>query len=397
MTKEDLKILIEQEESDRVECTRPTRDTDKYREAICAFSNDVAGRGLPGYLIVGFDEKDPDFRLPITDELLQQFSSYRSDGAILPLPVLNVSKVPHPNGGGDVLVVEVQPHDLPPVRYKGRVHIRVGPRKDTASESEERILLERRTSNFPTFDATPCPEGDLSRLDLTTFQQTYRPAAVDREVIEENHRSIKDQLAALRFYSAKRDCPTNAGMMVFGDDPLDIFPGAKVQFVQFDGEELADEPIAEKVFTGNLLTLLSSLEAFLEGRFTQKPIAVSSLREQAVYDWHPDAVRELLMNAVLHRDYQSTSPVRLYQFTNRFEIQSPGGLYGDASRENFPRVNAYRNPILAEVMKTLGYINHFGRGIARARKVCQDNGSPEPEFQIEAHHFLSIIYKHPHR
>ena len=95
---------------------------------------------------------------------------------ILPLPVLNVSKVPHPDGGGDVLVVEVRPHDMPPVRYKGRVHIRVGPRKDTASETEERVLMERRTANFPTFDATPCPEGDLKRLDLETFRQTYRPA-----------------------------------------------------------------------------------------------------------------------------------------------------------------------------------------------------------------------------
>ncbi len=94
----------------------------------------MAGEGGSCYLLIGIDEKDSAFRLAVTDELLQQFASYRSDGQILPLPVLNVSKVPHPNGGGDVLVVEGRPHDMPPVRYKGRVHIRVGPRKDTASE-----------------------------------------------------------------------------------------------------------------------------------------------------------------------------------------------------------------------------------------------------------------------
>ncbi len=65
------------------------------------------------------------------------------------------------------------------------------------------------------------------------------------------------------------------------------------------------------------------------------------------------------MNAVLHRDYQSTSPIRYYQFSDRIEIQSPGGLYGDASPENFPRVNAYRNPIIAEAMHVLGYVNRF--------------------------------------
>lgn len=397
MNPEILQSLIASGEIDRVEMTRSTTNVDKFREAICSFSNDMAGKGEPGYLLIGIDERDPAFRLPITDELLQQFAAYRSDGQILPLPVLSVSKVPHPDGGGDVLVVEVRPHDMPPVRYKGRVHIRVGPRKDTASETEERVLMERRAAKFPTFDATPCPEGDLKRLDLETFRQTYRPQAVAEEVIAANHRDTKEQLAALRFYSLKRDCPTNAGMLVFAFDPLDLFPGAKVQFVLYDGQELADQVIAEKTFTGNLIMVLSEMDSFLKGRFTQKPVVVSALREQAVFDFPPEAIRELLMNAILHRDYQSTSPVRFYQFSDRIEIQNPGGLYGDASPQNFPRVNTYRNPIIAEAMHVLGYVNRFGRGVARARRALEENGSSEPTFQFESHHFLSIIPKHPQR
>ena len=397
MNPEILKSLIASGEIDRVEMTRSTTNVDKFREAICSFSNDMAGKGEPGYLLIGIDERDAAVRLLITNELLQQFAAYRSDGQILPLPVLNVSKVPHPNGGGDVLVVEVRPHDMPPVRYKGRVHIRVGPRKDTASETEERVLMERRAANFPTFDATPCPEGDLKRLDMETFRQTYRPQAIAEEVIAANHRDTKEQLAALRFFSLKRDCPTNAGMLVFAFDPLDLFPGAKVQFVQYDGPELADEVVAEKTFTGSLITVLSEMDSFLKGRFTQKPVVVSALREQAVFDFPPEAIRELLMNAILHRDYQSTSPVRFYQFSDRIEIQNPGGLYGDASPQNFPRVNTYRNPIIAEAMHVLGYVNRFGRGVARARRAMEENGSSELIFQFEAHHFLSIIPKHPQR
>lgn len=397
MNPETLQILIASGEIDRVEMTRSTTNVDKFREAICSFSNDMAGKGEPGYLLIGVDERDAQYRLPITDDLLQQFASYRSDGQILPLPVLNVSKVSHPTGGGDVLVVEVRPHDMPPVRYKGRVHIRVGPRTDTASEAEERVLMERRAVNFPTFDATPCPEGDLKRMDLETFRQTYRPHAVAEEVIAANHRDTKEQLAALRFYSLKRACPTNAGMLVFAFDPLDLFPGAKVQFVQFDGPELADDVLAEKTFTGSLITVLSEMDSFLRGRFTQKPVAVSALREQAVFDFPPEAIRELLMNAILHRDYQSTSPVRFYQFNDRIEIQNPGGLYGDASPQNFPSMNTYRNPIIAEAMHVLGYVNRFGRGVARAKRALGENGSSDPTFQFEVHHFLSIIPKHPQR
>lgn len=328
MTPDSLKLLIDAGEADRVERTRSTTDTNKFREAICAFSNDLPGYGKPGYLLIGVEDAGAPSGLAVTDGLLKQFASYRDDGQILPQPVVNVSSLAHPEGGGEVIVVEVFPHPLPPVRFKGRTHIRVGPRKGTASEAEERVLMERRSSNFPTFDVTPCPEGHIERFDLETFRQVYRPAAVAPEVIEENHRSLEEQLAALRFYSLKRTCPTNAGMLVFAIDPLDLFPGAKLQFVQFDGLDLADEVISEKVFTGNLITLLAELDIFLKGRFTQKPVPISDLREQLIYDFPPEAVRELLMNAIAHRDYQSTSPIRLYQFADRIEIQNPVASMG---------------------------------------------------------------------
>ena len=93
----------------------------------------------------------------------------------------------------------------------------------------------------------------------------------------------------------------------------------------------------------------------------------------------------------------AVSPTRFYQFSDRIEIQNPGGLYGEASPENFPRVNAYRNPIVAEAMHVLGYVNRFGRGIARAQRFMNENGSPEPCFEFQVNHFLAIIPKHTQR
>jgi ATP-dependent DNA helicase RecG len=107
MTPEELKQLINSGEADRLELTRAAQDTEKFREAICLFSNDMAGRGLPGYLLIGIDEKDPTHRLPVTTEMLERLVALRSDGAIMPLPVMNVSRAPHPDGGGEVIVVEV--------------------------------------------------------------------------------------------------------------------------------------------------------------------------------------------------------------------------------------------------------------------------------------------------
>ena len=85
-----------------------------------------------------------------------------------------------------------------------------------------------------------------------------------------------------------------------------------------------------------------------------------------------------------------------YFFSDRIEIQNPGGLYG-LSQENFPSLNDYRNPILAEAMKPLGYVNRYGYGIRLAQRSMEQNGSPPVEFTPAKHDFLAILKKHPQR
>jgi ATP-dependent DNA helicase RecG len=97
------------------------------------------------------------------------------------------------------------------------------------------------------------------------------------------------------------------------------------------------------------------------------------------------------MNAVMHRDYASTAPLRITWFEDRLEIQSPGGLYGEASVTNFPRQTSYRNPVIAEAMKTLGYVNRYGRGVLRAQDALTRNGSPPAEFTFDPGFVLSTI------
>lgn len=125
-----------------------------------------------------------------------------------------------------------------------------------------------------------------------------------------------------------------------------------------------------------------------------RPVAVSALREKSRTPYPVWAVRELLMNAVMHRDYESNSPVRFYWFSDRIEIQNPGGLYGEATPENFPNQNAYRNPKIAEALKVLGYVNRFGRGIARVQAGLQENGNPPATFDIsQPTFFLATVHE----
>lgn len=95
------------------------------------------------------------------------------------------------------------------------------------------------------------------------------------------------------------------------------------------------------------------------------------------------------MNAIMHRDYEANAPVRFYWFRDRIEIQNPGGLYG-AAAYGFREQNDYRNPVLAEAMKVLGYVNRYGRGVIRAERELADNGNPKPDFDFSSPAFAAV-------
>ncbi|MCY4076532.1 MAG: putative DNA binding domain-containing protein [Acidobacteria bacterium] len=389
LTADALRALIANHESDRVELTVSTTNTDKFGEAICAFANDFPNHRQPGYLVVGVEDDGTVRGGTVTDALLRNLGALRSNVNIEPLPAMTVQK--HALPEGEVAVVEVLPSDLPPVRYKGRVWIRVGPSRRGANQQEERILIEKRTGLQRTFDARPCGGCTLDDLVADLFLVTYLPAAVDREVIAENERSVAEQMASLRFYELAADCPTHAGALLFAREPLRWVPGAWIQFVRWAGTTMADEPVLAHRLSGDLITVLRELQALVALPAQPHPVADSALRERTATEYPPAAIRELLLNAIMHRSYESNAPVRFHWYEDRLEIQNPGGLYGMASRENFPRQTDYRNPVLSEAMATLGYVNAFGRGVLRAQEALRRNGNPPAEFTFETSHVLATL------
>ena len=234
LTTDQLRSLMADFESDRVEKTVSTKNTDKFGEAICAFANDFPGHRRPGFLLVGVDDNGQSSGLVVTDKLLRTLGELRSNVNIEPLPAMTVQKY---------------------------------------------------TLN-----------GDDAFAPLPT--QSY-------------------------------------------------------------------------------------------------PVAESMLRERTETDYPPVAIRELLLNAIMHRSYESNAPVRFYWYDDRIEIQNPGGLYGMASPENFHGQTDYRNPVIAEAMATLGYVNAFGRGVIRAQEALRKNGNPTAEFAFEPSHVLVTIRRKP--
>lgn len=203
ISKLELRQILLGMEQDRIEKTVSVNDQEKFGEAICSFANDLANHGLPGYLVVGAHDNGVIAGLTITEQNLQTLLSFRTDGRIVPPPSLTVSKFEYPEG--ELAVVEVQPHFLPPVRFKGRVCVRAGIRRGYASEADERLLVEKRTSFARTFDVLPCKGSGIDDISVELFKLRYLPSAIDPDTLAENGRALKDQLASLKFYDNEND------------------------------------------------------------------------------------------------------------------------------------------------------------------------------------------------
>lgn len=372
LSKQKIKSYLSDLESDRVERTISTHNTDKFCEAVCAFANDIANHIKPGYLIIGAKDNGELSGLKVTDELLLNLSSIRSNGNVLPQPAIVVQKFSFDEG--DLAVVEVQPSVLTPVRYKGKIWIRIGPRKAIANESEEKILIEKRISQAGTFDALPCLDATLEDIKTDIFASFYLPKVIDKDVLKSEKRTIEHQMASLRFYDLRYNCPTYAAIILFGKNPEYFLPGAYTQYVKFDGNSMASDIGNQYKFTGNLCELLPKLDSFIDASIIVRiPVPVSVLREENVLNYPYWAIRELLMNAIMHRNYQTNSPAKFYEYNTHLLIENPGNLYGNARPENFPNVSDYRNPVVAEAMKVLGYVNRFNRGIMRVEQDLMEN------------------------
>lgn len=392
LTEAELRTILSDIESDRVERTMSLGNFDKFAEAVCAFANDLADHRAPGYLMLGVGDAGRVHGVTITDQLLQNLAALRSDGNIQPLPALTVQKFSLAEG--DVAVVEVQPSTLPPVRYKGRVYVRVGPRRGIANEQEERLLSERRTSFARTFDASPLREATLDDLSLPLFA-AYREQVIAPDVVAANHRTMPEQLASLRFFDLKFAAPTVAGVLLFARHPRSFLPGAYVQYLRLAGTRLTDPVLDQAEITGDLLSQLRELDIRLRTVITTTLEPVSSLREKSVSSYAETALRELLLNAVMHRDYASNTPMRFYCYSDRIEIQNPGGLYGEVTISTLMQRNSYRNPVIAEAMKNLGYVNRFGYGIQRAQRALHENDQPPAEFNADQAVFSVVVHARP--
>lgn len=394
-TDAELEALLDDTESDRAERKESWSGDvpERASQAICAFANDLPNHQKPGVLFIGAKDNGQLVGLPITDQLLLTLADLRSNGNILPPPTIIVEK--RTIKGAQLAVVTAMPADAPPVRFKGRTWIRVGPRRGIATAQEERILNEKRRHRDIPFDVCPLPSCSLAELSRTAFEGEYLPNAYAPDILEANDRTYAQWLAACRMIStAEEPTPTVLGVLTIGNSPRTWLPCAYIQFLRIQGTAWGDPIADEESIEGTLPTMLRQLDEKLKAHLSVAVDITSRATEQRTSPYPLPALQQLTRNAIMHRTYENTNaPVRAYWFDDRIEIHSPGGPFGIVTAENFgqPGVADYRNPHIAEAMKVLGYVQRFGVGIATAQRELAKNGNPPAEFIVEPNSVLVTV------
>lgn len=395
----ELTALLDDLESDRVERKKAWKGDapEKARQAVCAFANDLPNHGQPGIVFIGANDDGSAANIAVTDQLLQTLSDIKTDGKTVPPPTLTVER--RVLKDAPMAIVTVWPADAPPVRYEGRIWIRIGPRRGLASAQDERILNEKRRYRDLHFEAHPIAASSLSDLSRAIFEQEYLPNAVAADVLAANERSFEQRLASCGMVvSADEPTPTVLGQLVLGISPRTWIPGSYIQFLRIHGTTLGDPIADEAEIDGTIGSMLRRLDEKLNAHLTTRVDFTSQDREVRRSPYPMVALQQLARNAVLHRTYEGTNaPVKLYWFDDRIEIINSGGPYGSMTKQNFgkPGFSDYRNPQLAAAFKVLGYAQRFGAGITLARQALEKNGNPPPEFEIEQNFVMVIVRRAP--
>lgn len=248
-----------------------------------------------------------------------------------------------------------------------------------------RLLIERGELNF---EAEIVRGAGLDDIDwvkakaYTTSLSGMADSAV--EVVLLKRGCLASQNGQLR--------PTNAGILLFGKDPQLYIRGAEITAVRFAGETMSDTFTRQDII-GTLPDQIRQTETFLVDHLRKGVQLQHTMQRHEHFEYPLEAARELVVNAVTHRDYSiNGSGIQLFLFSNRMEVNSPGGLPGPVTIANIRDERFSRNPAVVQVLSDMGFIERLGYGVDRVIELMRQQKLRAPEFEERAGGFRVVLY-----
>ncbi len=371
---------IDLQESETVEFKRQW--TDRALEDLAAFANT---RG--GTLLVGIREDGEIVGAKADDREIQRIANLIAAHLGI-TPSIRVVEM----GGRPVLEIRVEPA-AGLVPYGGRYLRRVGTtNRDFAPDELARHLLERSGRSW---DGLP-GEWTPSEMDPEAFAHFARLARARLPHLDpENPEQALQNLGLLSDGRL-----TNAGVLLFGKRPQRLFPQAQVRIGIFRGTQILDSHDFQGTLWEQLEGAMARFRQVLKVSFEIKveEATLEGLQRKEVWEYPLEALREALINALIHRDYTIPADIQIKIHEDRLEIWNAGELPPFLRLDDLrgPHRSVLRNPLIAQAFYFAGLIERWGTGTTRIIELCRRQGLPEPEFQHQQGGFLVTFAKDPY-
>jgi ATP-dependent DNA helicase RecG len=247
-----------------------------------------------------------------------------------------------------------------------------------------RLMLERGELNYETNAAPNTTLEDLDWGKVLAYMATLRIPAQDAKI------TLYKRGCLLK--TGTTYTPTNAGILLFGKSPKTIVHSAEITAVRFAGTTMSDT-FSRQDISGTLPDQIRRAETFLVDHLRRGVKLKGSMARQEAFEYPMEAAREIVVNAVAHRDYSiSGDNIRLLLFKDRMEVHSPGNLPGPVTVDNIKDERFSRNPIIVQVLADMGFIERLGYGIDRIFDLMTQNALQHPNFTETAGGFRVRLY-----
>ncbi len=254
-------------------------------------------------------------------------------------------------------------------------------------------LEAKELLRFGPFDAAHCSGATIDDLDVEGMYRFIRVARRSRQFPLPEETPPADLLSHLNLLNAGR--LTNAAVMLFGRAPQRFLISSEIKCAHFHGTEVAKPIPSYQVYKGTVFELVDQAVDFVLSKIALSVgTRAESVQAPVVYEIPKEVVTEAIVNAVAHRDYTDNSSVQVMLFADRLEVMNSGRLPPPLTVEHLrvAHQSLPANPLIAESMYLLRYIEKMGTGTVDMIRRCAEAGLPEPEFEAGAS-FVTRIWR----
>jgi len=366
----------------------------KLYPTLSSFSNQDNG----GIILFGLDEKNgfeivgvynpQDLQKQVVEQCKQMEPTVH--------PLFTFAEI----DGVMVVSAEIPSKDISerPVYYKGAGRIkgsytRVGDSNDVMSEYEiySYDAFRKRIQD----DLRKVENAKISQFDSKRLEQYLNTVKENRKNLAS---SVSDNEILELMGITINDIPTLSGVMTFSKYPQGYFPQFSITAVAVPGIEMGETGkegerfIDNKRITGAIPDMIEDAIDFIRINSRNKVIIDDNGKRQDKSEYPTKAVREAILNALIHRDYSihtQSVPIRIEMYRDRLKIINPGGLYGKITIDSLGAVHPdTRNATLANILELLGVTENRYSGIPTIRYECRMFGIPSPVFEVSRGEFI---------